>query len=92
MYELNLIELESELSAELPTRNLMSRRHGRRHGGNSAMANNGSGANAASQSATVVPVQTAFANNGDASNRITGGIEVEQTLSQQNSPVNLALG
>src|SRR5947209_8597266 len=101
MYELSLIELESELSAELPTRNLMSRRHGRRHhscgnnGGNngtSAYANNGSGANAASQNITVAPVQTAVATgDGDAKNRI-GAIETSQSLTQQNSPVNLALG
>ena len=104
MYELSLIELESELSTELPTRNLMCRRrHVRRHhacnnggnggnGGNSAFANNGSGANAASQSATVAPVQTAVGTNGDAKNIITGGINVNQSVSQQNSPVNLALG
>ena len=91
MYELSFVELESELSAELPTRNLMSRR--RRHmGGNSAWANNGSGSNSASQSATVVPVQTAFANNGDAKNEIKDGIRVSQSLTQQNTPVNLALG
>ena len=104
MYELSFVELESELSAELPTRNLMCRRRHRRHhscnnggnGGNSgtsAYANNGSGANSASQSITVAPVQTAVATgDGDASNRITGGISVEQSMTQQNTPVNLALG
>jgi hypothetical protein len=42
--ELSIGELESELSAELPTRNLLRRR--RHHGGTSARASFGSAANA----------------------------------------------
>ena len=60
MYELSLVELESELSALLPARELMSRRHGRRHGGTSAKANNGSVANANSTSQTISAPQTAI--------------------------------
>jgi len=89
MYELSFVELESELSAELPTRNLMSRRRSHR---TSSWANNGSGANSADQNVTVVPVQTAFSSAGDAKNKISGGINVCQGLTQQNTPVNLALG
>ena len=96
MYELSFVELESELSAELPTRNLM-RRHRMRYGyhphsGNSASANNGSGANSAKQNIYIVPVQIAISNGGDAKNEIKGGIDVGQLLGQTNVPTNLALG
>jgi hypothetical protein len=56
MYELSLIELESELAAALPARSLMSRRHGRRIGGTSA--NNGSVANGNSTGQTISNSQT----------------------------------
>ena len=97
MNELSLIELESELSTELPTRNLM-RRHKMRYGyhphsgGTSASANNGSGANGAKQNIYIVPVQIAISNGGDAKNEIEGGINVSQLLGQTNVPTNLALG
>ncbi len=68
MYELSLVELESELSALLPARELMCHRarkivkkkaapHG--HGGTSAGANNGSVANANSTDPTINAPQTA---------------------------------
>jgi hypothetical protein len=56
MYELSLVELESELSAELPARELMSRRRGARA---HAHANNGSVANANATSQTISAPQTA---------------------------------
>ena len=97
MKDQSIFELESELFAELPTRNLMCRRrHVRRHhhsrAGTSASANNGSGANSAKQNTYIVPVQIAISNGGSAKNKISGGITVSQALNQQNQPTNLSLG
>src|SRR5579884_1150059 len=72
MTELSLVELESELSAELPSRSLMSRRkmkygyHPHHHG---TSANNGSVANSNSTKQVIFNPQIAIvlgANNGGA--------------------------
>jgi hypothetical protein len=92
MYELSLVELESELAAELPTRNLLRRR--RRHGGTSAKASFGSGANANSTHQENFNPQTVV-NTG----RVSGqGIELESDNQNENSntqtatPINFGLG
>ena len=98
MYELSLIELESELSAELPTRSLMSRRHGRRIGGTSA--NNGSVANGNSTNQTISNPQTAILtgiNSGPAGAQFNGALVAQlglnhndNTNTQFGAPVNFS--
>jgi hypothetical protein len=91
-HELSLVELESELSAELPTRNLMRRR--RHHGGTSARASFGSGANANSTDQLNSNAQTVV-NTG----KVTGsGIRVSSYNQNDNSntqtatPLNFGVG
>jgi hypothetical protein len=92
MYELSLVELESELSAELPTRNLLRRR--RRHGGTSAKASFGSGANANSTDQLNSNAQTVV-NTGEVKHE---GISVESYNQNDNSntqtatPLNFGIG
>jgi hypothetical protein len=92
MYELSLVELESELSAELPTRNLLRRR--RSHGGTSARASFGSGANANSTDQLNSNAQTVV-NTG----KVHGdGIELESYNKNDNwntqtaTPLNFSVG
>jgi hypothetical protein len=93
MYELSLVELESELSAELPTRNLMRRR---RHmgGGTSAHASFGSGANANSTDQLNSNAQTVV-NSGTVK---SGGIRVSSYNTNSNhntqtaTPLNFGIG
>ncbi len=94
MYELSLVELESELSALLPARELMSRRHGRRHGGTSAKANNGSVANANSTSQSISNPQTATllgVNSGPAALQFNGAL-VAQIGADRNTNTNTQFG
>jgi hypothetical protein len=91
MYELSLVELESELAAELPTRNLLRRR---RHGGTSARASFGSGANANSTDQQNFNPQTVV-NTG----RVSGqGISLESHNENSNwntqtaTPINFGIG
>jgi hypothetical protein len=102
-YELSLVELESELAAELPTRNLLRRR--RRHGGTSAKASFGSGANANSTDQQNFNPQTVV-NTGRVESQPVptwtedrgGGISVESYNQNDNSntqtatPINFGLG
>jgi len=92
-HELSLAELDAEVGAELPQRDLMHHhRHHRRHhgifGGTNAFASNGSGANAASQFSVVAPVQVAI---GNGAHNSIGGIDVDQSIRQTNTPVNLVI-
>ncbi len=90
MYELSLIELESELSAELPTRTLMSRRHGRR----GTSANNGSVANGNSTSQSINNAQTAAllgVNSGYAGLQANGALVLQLGLNN-NSNTNTQFG
>ncbi len=93
--EMSLIELESELAAALPTRSLMSRRHGRRHGSTSAKANFGSVANANSTSQTVSNPQTAVLTgiNSDPARRLQANAAlVLQVGHNTNSNTNTQFG
>src|SRR5579884_790713 len=67
--EMSLIELERELSAALPTRTLMSRRHGRRGG---TSANNGSVANGNSTTQNINNSQLAAATGANVALTGTG--------------------
>jgi hypothetical protein len=81
--EMSLIELESELAAELPTRSLMSRRHARRHG---VSANNGSVANGNSTKQVIFNPQIAIitgvnsAGNGGAGLQANGALIAQAGL------------
>ena len=84
MYELSLIELESELSAELPTRSLMSRRHGR----HSVSANNGSVANGNSTNQSIRNSQTAAllgVNSGRAGLQANGALVLQLGLNHNDN-------
>jgi hypothetical protein len=90
MYELSLVELESELAAELPTRNLLRRKHASAH----ARASFGSGANANATSQENFNPQTVV-NTG----KVYGqGIELESYNQNDNwntqtaTPINFGLG
>ena len=95
--EMSLIELESELAAELPARSLMSRRHGRRH---SVSANNGSVANGNSTNQTISNPQTAILtgiNSGPAGAQFNGALVAQlglnhndNTNTQFGAPVNFS--
>lgn len=103
MYELSLVELESELAAELPTRNLMMCRHSVRRvvrkpvsheGGTRASASFGSGANANSTEQVNSNPQTVV-NTGHVRGQ---GIELESDNQNENrntqtaTPLNFGLG
>ncbi len=89
MYELSLVELESELAAELPTRNLLRRRRG----GASARASFGSAAAANETSQSNWNPQTVI-NTGFIFGRVnvtshnTNNNFTQQTL----TPVNISAG
>jgi hypothetical protein len=85
MYEMSLIELESELAAELPTRSLMSRRKMKYgfHPHSSAHANNGSVANANSTNQVIFNPQIAIitgVNNGGAGLQANGALIAQAGL------------
>ncbi len=91
MYELSLVELESELAAELPTRNLLRRGGARAHA--SARASFGSGANSNATSQENFNPQTVV-NTG---NVFGQGIELEShnknwnDTTQTATPINFGL-
>ncbi len=91
MYELSLVELASELAAELPTRNLLRRRGGARA---HARASFGSGANANASDQLNSNAQTVV-NTGHVSGQ---GIELEShnknwnDTTQTATPLNFGLG
>jgi len=97
-HELNMAELEGELCAELPTRNLMRwRRHRRSHrffgASSSAFASFGSAANSnATQQINFNP--QIVINNGD----VGGGIHISShnennnTTNQSAVPINFGFG
>src|SRR5690348_2215988 len=90
MYELSLTELESELAAALPTRSLMSRRHGRR----GVSANNGSVANGNSTDQSIRNSQTAAllgVNSGRAGIQANGALVLQLGLNS-NSNTNTQFG
>ncbi len=95
--EMSLIELESELAAALPTRNLMCRRRARRHhsgSNNGTSANNGSVANSNSTSQSISNPQTAIAtgiNSGPAGLQANGAL-VAQIGANNNSNTNTQFG
>jgi hypothetical protein len=90
MYELSLVELESELAAELPTRNLMRRKRASAH----AKASFGSGANANATNQVNSNPQTVV-NVGKVR---SGGIRVSSFNRNSNSstqtatPINFGIG
>jgi hypothetical protein len=104
MYELSLVELASELAAELPTRNLMCHRRVVRrkkapvreggNGGTSANASFGSGANANSTDQVNSNAQTVV-NTGHVKGE---GISLESDNQNENSntqnatPLNFGIG
>ena len=98
-YELSLVELESELSSELPERSLMScrRRRSRRHhhgGGNGTSANNGSVANSNSTNQVIFNPQVAIVTgvNGGPAGRQTNGALIAQVGANSNSNTNTQFG
>jgi len=100
MNELSLIELESELSALLPSRELMcarrrcrAKRHYAHRGGNGTSANNGSVANSNSTSQTINNSQTAVVTGVNGTGALQGnGALVAQVGANQNSNSNLQFG
>src|SRR5579863_6782643 len=88
--EMSIVELESELAAALPTRTLMSRRHGRRMGSASAHANNGSVANGNSTSQSIMNSQSAVLTG--VNNAGTGGIMTLPTGAQFNGGLVIQAG
>ncbi len=106
MYELSLVELESELAAELPTRNLLMCRHSVRRvvrkpvsheGGTSANASFGSGANANSTDQANSNPQTVV-NTGVVNGGERGGIDLDSFNKNSNhttqtaTPINFGVG
>jgi hypothetical protein len=93
---MSLNELESELSAALPIRTLMSRRHGRRMSSASAHANNGSVANGNSTSQSISNPQSVVATGvNNAGNGGNGGIGAQIPLGgglQINAALALQVG
>jgi hypothetical protein len=92
--EMSIVELESELAAALPTRTLMSRRHGRRMSSGGTSANNGSVANGNSTSQSIMNSQTAVltgVNNGPAGAQFNGAL-VAQIGANNNSNSNTQFG
>ncbi len=92
MYEMSMIELESELAAELPSRSLMSRRRMRYgfhpHSGTSAHANNGSVANGNSTNQVIFNPQIAIVtgvNGGPALGQANGALIAQAGLNQNNN-------
>jgi hypothetical protein len=102
MYELSLVDLESELAAALPERNLMCHRRVVRRkvrkapseGGTSASASYGSAANANSTDQTNSNAQTVV-NTGTVNDN---GVNLnpsnanDNSASQQGTPLNYSLG
>ncbi len=90
MYELSLVELERELAAELPTRNLLRRRRGAHA---SARASFGSGANANATEQENINPQTVV-NTGN----VWGDIDLDSHNRNSNhttqtaTPINFGLG
>ncbi len=90
MYELSLVELESELAAALPSRNLM-RRH---RGGVKAHASYGSGANANGTEQVNSNAQTVV-NSGRVSGagiRLSSFNRNSNTTTQTATPLNFGVG
>ena len=90
MYELSLIELESELSAELPTRTLMRRR--RRHGGAHASAAFGSVANGNSTDQVIFNPQIAIITGVNGGLVGANGALVNQIGANSNGNTNTQFG
>jgi hypothetical protein len=86
MYEMSLIELESELAAELPTRSLMSRRkmrYGFHPNSGGTHANNGSVANGNSTNQVIFNPQIAIitgVNGGGAGLQANGALIAQAGL------------
>ena len=96
MYELSLVELESELSAELPARTLMSRRKMKYgfHPNSSAHANNGSVANGNSTNQVIFNPQIAIitgVNTGGAGLQANGALIAQAGL-DSNANTNTQFG
>jgi hypothetical protein len=103
MYELSLVELESELSAELPTRDLMCcrrrrKKHHRHHSGNGGnngtSANNGSVANSNSTKQVIFNPQVAIVTgvNGGGAGVQGNGALITQAGLNSNSNTNTQFG
>ncbi len=94
MIEMSLVELESELAAELPTREMMSRRHGRRGASAHAHANNGSVANGNATNQSINNSQTAAllgVNSGRALGQANAAL-VAQIGADRNTNTNTQFG
>lgn len=101
MYELSLVELESELFAELPTRDLMCARrrrrkkHHRQHAGNNGTsANNGSVANSNSTKQVIFNPQVAIVTgvNGNGAGLQGNGALITQAGLNTNGNTNTQFG